>query len=355
MKLTKPTEPSTLRRSTRLQANTSPNKLIAHSLPPEPVREPPQDLSNRQQTRGQKRPHDLENECPRKRLLTDLQAVSESISGHSAGKPLSEHNLQRHNRLLTSGRSIGMDSESDSSGRGRGRGTGRGKGRGSKRAAQDTPVTLVSSRHSTTTTTDSDQETASGRSQKSSGTSAHYRWVTLYSARVYIRSRPPPQEIETQITAVISKVSSERKEEISRLAQELCDSFAEVLSQAAGEDDCVELMHKALSSMGYHESLTFPRKAGIMLHSQLGTHVVVILTVFLDWRTSLMPRSDRPPLDLSFMNEPRHEAEDSTTRSSKRQQAGTYLSPRASGSATTGDTAVRDKVCFSISISPDYI
>ena len=354
MKLTKPTEPSTLRRSTRLQANSSPNTLIAYSLLPEPIRESPQDLSDRQQTRGRKRPHDLENECPRKRLLTDLQVVSESISGHSVRKPLSEHNLQRHNRLLTSGRSIGMDSESDSSGRGRARGTGRGKGRGSKRAAQDTPVTLVSSRHSTTTTTDSEQETASVRSQKSSGTSAHYRWVTLYSARVYIRSRPPPQEIETQITAVISKVSPERKREISRLAQELCDSFAEVLSQAAGEDDCVELMHKALSSMGFHESLTFPRKSGIMLHSQVGTHVV-ILTVFLDWRTSLMPRSDRPPLDLSFMNEPRHEAENSTTRSSKRQQAGTYLSPRASGSATTGDTAVRDKVRFSISISPDDI
>lgn len=104
-----------------------------------------------------------------------------------------------------------------------------------------------------------------------------YRWVTLWEANVYIQSRPPPEEIQTEIDAVIqSKVSPEREGEMSHLAQELCESFAEVLSAAAGEDDCVELIHKALSSMGYLGSLTFARKAGIVFPSQISAHIVML-------------------------------------------------------------------------------
>lgn len=110
-----------------------------------------------------------------------------------------------------------MESESETSGR----------GRGSKRA---------SSRHSITTATDANQDTVSARSQRSSGTSARYRWVALTSARVHIRSRRPTKEIQNQINDVVgSKVSAERRIELSHLAQELCDGFDEVLSGAAGK------------------------------------------------------------------------------------------------------------------------
>lgn len=150
---------------------------------------------------------------------------------------------------------------------------------------------------------------------------------------VYIQSRPPPDEIQTEIDAVFqSKLSPERKGEISHLAQELCESFAEVLSGAAGEDDSIELIHKALSSMGYHGSLTFPRKA--------------------DWHPCIKPYPHRYNWDLSFMDEPQQEAEDSPVGPRKRQQLGTYPSPRTSGSATTGGTNMRDRALGAVAMPP---
>lgn len=121
----------------------------------------------------------------------------------------------------------------------------------------------TSSRHSITT--DTNHETTSGRSQRSSGTAARYRWVILDSARIFVRSGPPPKEIRPRINAVIQReISEERKREISLVAEKLCDGFTDVLDGANREDDCVEPIHNALSSMDNSKSFSFPRKAGIV-------------------------------------------------------------------------------------------
>ena len=76
---------------------------------------------------------------------------------------------------------------------------------------------------------------------------------------------PTPDEIRAQIDAILQReVSSERKEKLSCITQQLNESFVQVITQAAGEDDCIEPFYDALSSMDYSESLTFPRKAGIV-------------------------------------------------------------------------------------------
>ena len=109
------------------------------------------------------------------------------------------------------------------------------------------------------------QETASARSRKSQGTSAHYRHGVLEKARIHIQHTPAPEKTRAQIDAIVKhEVTSERKVKLSLIAQQLSDSFMEVLSTAAGEDDCIEPFYLALSSMDHSESFTLPRKAGIM-------------------------------------------------------------------------------------------
>lgn len=103
------------------------------------------------------------------------------------------------------------------------------------------------------------------RSQKSSGTSANYRHAILSKAGIHVHHMPTPEEIRAQIDAIIlQEVSSERKETLSCIAHQLSDSFVQVITQASGEDDCIEPFYHALSSMDHSESLAFQRKAGIV-------------------------------------------------------------------------------------------
>ncbi|KAL8791219.1 MAG: hypothetical protein Q9213_000176 [Squamulea squamosa] len=203
-----------------------------------------------------------------------------------------------------------MDSEADSSG---------GK-RPSKRPASRSRTNSVQSVSTVT------KESASARSQKSSGTSAHYRHAILSKAGIKIHHTPTPDEIRAQIDAVLQcEVPSERKEKLSSITQQLNDDFVRVVAGAAGEDDCVEPLYNALASMDHSESLMFPRKA--------------------EWRQNLKPSIRRPYLDLGFLDEPQNEAEDSVGRRSKRQQGDTpYLSPVASGSNATDGINLQGKV-----------
>ncbi|KAL8769854.1 MAG: hypothetical protein Q9209_004292 [Squamulea sp. 1 TL-2023] len=170
------------------------------------------------------------------------------------------------------------------------------------------------------------KDSASGRSQKSSGTSAHYRHAILRKARIQIHHKPTPEKIRTQIDAVLQcEVSSERKEKLSSITKQLNDDFDRVVDQAVGEDDCIEPFYNALSSMDHSESLSFPRKA--------------------DWRQNLKPSIQRPYWNLGFLDEPQKEIEDSVGRPSKRQQGKTpYISPVASGSNASESINPEDKV-----------
>lgn len=139
-----------------------------------------------------------------------------------------------------------MESETDSAG-------------GRKRIKRPVSKTTTGSVQSASRPT---EQTASVRSHKSTGTSANYRYAILSKARINVHHMPTPKEIRAQIDAIIQrKVTQKRKEKLSCIAQQLRDSFVQVITQASGEDDCIEPFYHALSSMNYNDNLAFQRKA----------------------------------------------------------------------------------------------
>ena len=223
---------------------------------------PTKDLTDSPQTKQQKRLHDpenehLENERQGKRRRISPPAVSEQIPGGLVRKPLSEQNLRTHNRLLKTylDDQVSQESYMDE--------------------ASNPPVPSERGRRKRKTTDGEEPRTASQSSirpmtdstisQKSSSTAAHYRQAILRRAKIYIRSRPPPEEIQKQIDAILEKDSLEKKQFLTNITNVMCDDFAVVLEVAAGEDDCVEILYRALSSMDELKRLALVRKAGIML------------------------------------------------------------------------------------------
>ena len=212
------------RRSTRFRPNQPPHTPFSVAPPREPSNEQ-QDLAStgrqrRPRSSDDEAPYHAENARPRKRPRLNPH------SGSDCSLPLNEHNLERHNTLLM-----------DISG-----------GRGYKRSMSRTRS----------------ESASTATSQKSRSTAAHYRFGPLSKARIRIHHRPTP-EIRTQIDTVIQhKVISERKEKLSLIAQQLSDSFVEVVSHAVGEDDCIEPFYDVLSFMDHSASFTFPRKAGMV-------------------------------------------------------------------------------------------
>ena len=111
---------------------------------------------------------------------------------------------------------------------------------------------------------DTEEDITSSTPSKISGTAARYRWVVLQHVRIIVESRPLPAEIQTRVNAIIrQKVSDKRRRELSRVAEKLRVEFIVVLSGASREDDCVEPIHRALSSMDSGGKFTFPRKTGM--------------------------------------------------------------------------------------------
>lgn len=247
---------STLRRSARVQAKGSLIKPTSCVALPECLQDPsetPRDLSDIPQTRRRKQPHDPENERLRKRQRTAPQVVREHLICGSIRKPLNEKNLRTHNRLLGTGQDDqgsqqNCVEETSSSARSK-------RGRG-KRKTTDEALSRTESQHSLTD---------SQNSKKSSNSSSYYRWFILKRVKIRISSRPPPEQIQKKIDAIIEKASPKRKASIANIGGKLFDDFATVLEKAAGEDDCLEIFYHALSSMDDLGRLTFPRKAGIIL------------------------------------------------------------------------------------------
>lgn len=108
-------------------------------------------------------------------------------------------------------------------------------------------------------------KTTSALSQKSRSTAAHYRHVVLRGVRINIGLKPAPEDTRAQVNAIIQrKLTSERTEKLTKIAQHLNSSFVEILSKAAGKDDCIVPLYIALNSMDDSESFAFLKKAGIL-------------------------------------------------------------------------------------------
>ena len=159
-------------------------------------------------------------------------------------------------------------------------------GRGGKKR----PLSLQSS------TVDMDQESASIRTQKSS-TLATYRWRNLKYARIFVEDGPLPENIRSRVNKIIQpKITDEaRKNELSLITESFCNSFIVVMRGAFREDDSVEPIHHALTSMDKGNKFIFPRKTG-------SSHPIQQGVLFYSHRLRLgsEPETRRSTEDLAF-------------------------------------------------------
>lgn len=133
-------------------------------------------------------------------------------------------------------------------------------------------------RRSIVASSDVTQDTV--RSQRSSDTTAYYRYKHLRAARIYIHTNPP-DDIQNAINAIVeAEPSKERRAELKAISQELHNGCTKAVKAAIGEDDCVQLFLIALTAMN-HRSLCLRAKA--------------------DWREELKP-TIQSSLNLNFMD-----------------------------------------------------
>jgi len=180
-----------------------------------------------------------------------------------------------------------------------------------------------SSRRSITASSEADTV----RSQRSSNSTAYYRYKHLAAAEVYIHT-DPPANIQAGINAVVeAKVSKERRAELRTIAQGLYHGCKKAVKAAVGEDDYIELFLIALRAMD-HSSLCLRAKA--------------------DWREEIKPTIQQSDLNLSFLadfnamaGDQQQEVDNALTLPRKRQQqyAGpTPISPRPSKTDASDST-----------------
>lgn len=78
-----------------------------------------------------------------------------------------------------------------------------------------------------------------------------------------VEDEPLPEEVECRVDAIIQpEVSTERERELSLVTETFCNDFIDVMKGASREDDSVEPIHRALTSIDKRNEFMFPRKAG---------------------------------------------------------------------------------------------
>ncbi|KAL8974513.1 MAG: hypothetical protein Q9197_001246 [Variospora fuerteventurae] len=159
-------------------------------------------------------------------------------------------------------------------------------------------------------------QTDTVRSQRSSNTTAYYRYKYLDDANVYINV-DPPKDIQAAIDGVIRAKPSEGRQAIIRdEAKKFQERCKEMVRAAAGEDDFLHVFYNVIERMG-SDNLMSREKA--------------------DWRVELKPTTQYLDVNLSFLSDfdaidgnEREEVDDSSIPpASKRRQEPTgrlYLS-----------------------------
>lgn len=110
--------------------------------------------------------------------------------------------------------------------------------------------------------------TVSVRTYKSTPSPKFYRFEILERARVYIRCEYPPPDIQALLDEIFtSKISKERKLEISRIAKNTARKFSSMTQGAHREDDLVEVLYGAFDELFPKQMFNCPRKAGMLLLS----------------------------------------------------------------------------------------
>ncbi|MCJ1395354.1 hypothetical protein MMC18_008238 [Xylographa bjoerkii] len=278
---------------TRSQVLYSSDPPVIIPITPEPLQESSAaspNLNDSPGPRGRKRRNDSEVERPGKRLQDNRQFSSES------SQPLTKENLATLGRLTGSNPADKMDHTTttlEKSGRKR-----------------------IVSRQSSTA--DLSQVTTSAETVVS--THARYRRVDLHKAGISVRSEPLPKDVESRINVVIQReTAAERKEEVIAIAKHLCNEFVAVLNAARREDDSVEPLHRALSSMDKNAKFEFSRKIRI-IPPFFPTAPVSFAHIVLDWDTSLKPELIQIPWNFSFLERSNDNVDESIDSPSKRRQ-----------------------------------
>ena len=163
-------------------------------------------------------------------------------------------------------------------------------------------------------------EADSVRSQRSSNTTAHYRYKYLEDANLHIHV-DPPENIQAAINIIVNaKPSEERCTILCDKAKEFWKKCKEMVRAAAGEDDFVHVFYAIAEDMS-PDNLIFREKA--------------------DWREDLKPTIQQSDMNLSFLSDfntmgsdEQQEVDDTSTPppSKRRQQSASrlYISPQNS-------------------------
>ena len=237
----------------------------------------------------------------------------------SSQQPLTRRNLREHTRMASN--------------------TRRGSKRGSK-------LSTSSGRDldSLTQSRSTEQEASSQMSQKSSFSNARYRLEVLANANIIFRFHSVPQHIHVRINSIVRrKPSTERVSEIANIGKAFHCEFVKILSVAAREDDCIELINQALFKMDKEKRFSFPRKAGIVRSCLILS--VNMLSISVEWQLTIRPPVVSRTLSFNFAFKSQEEEDHTRFRSNKRQLEGEpYLSPGTSGSAAADGMNPRNKV-----------
>ncbi|KAL9044208.1 MAG: hypothetical protein Q9214_002640 [Letrouitia sp. 1 TL-2023] len=123
-------------------------------------------------------------------------------------------------------------------------------------------------------------ETDSSRSQRSSNTTAYYRYKDLEDANLYIHTDPPETTKATIDQIINAKSSADRYISLRDKSEIFWKKCKEMVRGAAGEDDFVHLFYQIVDDMS-PEDLIFREKA--------------------DWREELKPTIQQSDANLSFL------------------------------------------------------
>ena len=87
---------------------------------------------------------------------------------------------------------------------------------------------------------------------------------------MYAENGPVPKDVQTRVDAIIQpKLSKQRLNELSAISNTFCNDFVDVMKGASREDDSVEPIHAALTSLNSAKKFLFPRKSGMSRHIHL--------------------------------------------------------------------------------------
>lgn len=262
--IVKPRQASGNRKGLQLQNKTP----VSHATPPQPVRSTHIRPAPISQTAGAKRKRSQDSEakaeCPAKHLRRshpprlepceeDLQRDSEAEAKADDPEPppLSKESEEDIRTLYKEVMNSVADNASDL-----------------KRTSSRRSIVL--------------SETDTVRSQRSSNTTAHYRYKHLEDANVYIHI-DPPEDIQAAIDDIVNAKPSEDCHAILReKAKKFSKRCKEMVRAAAGEDDFVHLFYNVIEDIS-PENLISREKA--------------------DWRVELKPTIQQSDANLSFLSD----------------------------------------------------